>query len=171
MTTFAVAGLRPLPPPGSDEGLLLITEFLAVALVGNLIGRWLMRRFRRRFGTLLPRLPARLRLIAPSQQPPLLFARLPRRLPVVEVGEGSVALEVLALTLQADGRSGKSRTSRSARNEQIWEREPPGLPKGVTIKIRRLLPLLNASVPDIYVVGLAGFEPAASSSERSALPS
>ena len=165
VTTFAVAGLRPLPPPGSDEGLLLITEFLAVALVGNLIGCWLMRRFRRRFDTLLPRLPARLRLIAPSQQPPLLFARLLRRLPVVEVGEGSVALEVLALTLQADGRSGKSRTSRSARNEQIWEREPPGLPKGVTI--RNTAPLgafLNASVPDIYVVGLAGFEPAASSS-------
>jgi NhaP-type Na+/H+ or K+/H+ antiporter len=47
LVALAIAGMRPLPPTGSDEGLLLIAEFIVIAIFGNLLGRVAMRIFRR----------------------------------------------------------------------------------------------------------------------------
>jgi hypothetical protein len=47
VVALAIAGMHSLPPTGSDEGLLLIGKFIAVLIVGNLLGRWLMAFWRR----------------------------------------------------------------------------------------------------------------------------
>jgi predicted nucleic acid-binding Zn ribbon protein len=44
---LAIVGMRPLPPPSSDDGFFLVLKLVGVFLVGNLLGRLFMRWFRR----------------------------------------------------------------------------------------------------------------------------
>ena len=47
IVALAIVGMRPLPETGSNEGFLLILKLTAVFVVGNVIGRLVMRLLRR----------------------------------------------------------------------------------------------------------------------------
>lgn len=44
---LAIVGMRPLPLSASDEGFFLVLKLAGVVFVGNLLGRLIMRWFRR----------------------------------------------------------------------------------------------------------------------------